>query len=129
MFESQNEVIIAKFRHLVFNTSQTPYEHSIYITTTLPQSLVKSGYKFLRHQPGQLTATLIRMGFSYVCINRKATCLAVVTESSHKHFRSAKIPIRQSSPAYENLTIMPILDLYSCMSKHVTFQARAFSNI
>ncbi|KAI5656958.1 hypothetical protein M9H77_25751 [Catharanthus roseus] len=40
-----------KFRHLVVNTSQTPYECSITNNRT-PISLVKTGYRLLGHQPG-----------------------------------------------------------------------------
>ncbi|KAI5681025.1 hypothetical protein M9H77_02252 [Catharanthus roseus] len=59
----------------------------------------------------------------------RAICPAAGTDSSHKHYRVVKILIRQLSHAYANFTIMPMPDLYSCMSKYVTFQARTFSNI
>ncbi|KAI5672273.1 hypothetical protein M9H77_12637 [Catharanthus roseus] len=75
------------------------------------------------------TVILVGMGFSYVFINRKGTCPAVGTESGYKYFRLGKIPIRQSSHAYASIKIMQMPDLYSCMPKHVNFQARAFSNI
>ncbi|KAI5653254.1 hypothetical protein M9H77_30441 [Catharanthus roseus] len=39
-----------KFRHLVVNTSQTPYERSITNNRT-PISLVKIGYRLLGHLP------------------------------------------------------------------------------
>ncbi|KAI5670553.1 hypothetical protein M9H77_10917 [Catharanthus roseus] len=47
----QNEAIGTKFRHLVVNTSRTPYEHSITNNRT-PISLVKIGYRLLGHLPG-----------------------------------------------------------------------------
>ncbi|KAI5657940.1 hypothetical protein M9H77_26733 [Catharanthus roseus] len=47
----QNEVIGIKFRHLVVNTNQTPYEHSITNNCTLI-SLVKIGYRLMGHLPG-----------------------------------------------------------------------------
>ncbi|KAI5663776.1 hypothetical protein M9H77_23099 [Catharanthus roseus] len=39
-----------EFRHLVVNTSQTPYERSITNNRT-PISLVKTGYRLLGHLP------------------------------------------------------------------------------
>ncbi|KAI5668424.1 hypothetical protein M9H77_18277 [Catharanthus roseus] len=50
---SQNEAIETKFRHLVVNTSQTPYDRSITNNRT-PISLVKTGYRLLGHLPGTL---------------------------------------------------------------------------
>ncbi|KAI5657205.1 hypothetical protein M9H77_25998 [Catharanthus roseus] len=47
----QNEVIGTKFRHLVVNTRQAPYERSITNNCT-PISLVKIGYRLLGHLPG-----------------------------------------------------------------------------
>ncbi|KAI5659062.1 hypothetical protein M9H77_27855 [Catharanthus roseus] len=85
---SQNE-IGTKFWHLVVNTSQTPYERSITNNCT-PISLVKIGYRLLRHLPGL-----------------------------HKHFKAPKILIHQSSHAHANFTNMPMPDLYSCISKHI----------
>ncbi|KAI5681610.1 hypothetical protein M9H77_02838 [Catharanthus roseus] len=49
--DPQNKAIGTKFRHLVVNTSQTPYERSIKNNCTL-MSLVKTGYRFLGHLPG-----------------------------------------------------------------------------
>ncbi|KAI5655573.1 hypothetical protein M9H77_32760 [Catharanthus roseus] len=49
--DPQNEAIGTKFLHLVVDTSQTPYEHSITNNRT-PISLVKIGYKLLGHLPG-----------------------------------------------------------------------------
>ncbi|KAI5664833.1 hypothetical protein M9H77_24156 [Catharanthus roseus] len=49
--DPQNEAIGTKFRHLVVNTSQTPYERSITNNST-PISLVKTGYRLLGHLPG-----------------------------------------------------------------------------
>ncbi|KAI5654654.1 hypothetical protein M9H77_31841 [Catharanthus roseus] len=49
--DPQNEAIGTKFRHLVVNTSQTPYERSITNNRT-PISLVKTGYRLLGHLPG-----------------------------------------------------------------------------
>ncbi|KAI5683264.1 hypothetical protein M9H77_04492 [Catharanthus roseus] len=43
--------IRTKFRHLVVNTSQILYEHSITNNYT-PISLVKTGYRLLGHLPG-----------------------------------------------------------------------------
>ncbi|KAI5680827.1 hypothetical protein M9H77_02054 [Catharanthus roseus] len=54
------------------------------------------------------------------------TSLTVETDSSHKHFKATKILIRQSSHACATFTIMPMSGLYSCMSKHVTFQDQYF---
>ncbi|KAI5675671.1 hypothetical protein M9H77_06621 [Catharanthus roseus] len=87
---SRNEVIGNKFRHLVVNTSQTPYKRSITNNCT-PISLVKS--------KGQLSGHHIIF--------------------KHKNFRAPKILIRQSSHAYANVTIMPMPGLYSCMSKYI----------
>ncbi|KAI5680803.1 hypothetical protein M9H77_02030 [Catharanthus roseus] len=75
------------------------------------------------------TLTLVGMRFSHVFTNRKAICPAIRTNSSDKHYRVVKILIRQSSHAYANFTIMPMPDLYSCLSKHVTSQAKTFSNV
>ncbi|KAI5661638.1 hypothetical protein M9H77_20961 [Catharanthus roseus] len=47
----ENEAIGTKFRHLVFNTSQTPYERSMTNNRT-PISLVKTGYRLLGHLQG-----------------------------------------------------------------------------
>ncbi|KAI5682267.1 hypothetical protein M9H77_03495 [Catharanthus roseus] len=47
----QNEAIGTKFRHLVVNTSQTPYERSITNNRT-PISLVKISSRLLGHLPG-----------------------------------------------------------------------------
>ncbi|KAI5649444.1 hypothetical protein M9H77_35449 [Catharanthus roseus] len=72
-----------------------------------------------KHKIITRTLTLVRMGFSYVFINRKAICLAVRTESGHEYFRQKSLSA--SSPhAYANFTIMP--DLYSCMLNHVIFK-------
>ncbi|KAI5673476.1 hypothetical protein M9H77_13840 [Catharanthus roseus] len=49
--DPQNEAIGTKFRHLVVNTSRTPYERSITNNCT-PVSLVKTGYRLLGHLPG-----------------------------------------------------------------------------
>ncbi|KAI5675976.1 hypothetical protein M9H77_06926 [Catharanthus roseus] len=49
--DPQNEAIGTKFRHLVVNTSQTPYERSITNNCT-PISLVKTGYRLLGHLAG-----------------------------------------------------------------------------
>ncbi|KAI5653431.1 hypothetical protein M9H77_30618 [Catharanthus roseus] len=57
------------------------------------------------------------MRFSYVFTNQRAICPATEIDSSHKHYRVVKILICQSSHAYANFTIMPMPDLYSCMSK------------
>ncbi|KAI5659142.1 hypothetical protein M9H77_27935 [Catharanthus roseus] len=65
------------------------------------------------------------MGFSYVFTNQKATCPAIGTYSSHKHFRAVKIPIRQSSYAYADFTIMA--DLYSCLSTFIHAKSCYFS--
>ncbi|KAI5676102.1 hypothetical protein M9H77_07052 [Catharanthus roseus] len=48
--DPHNEAIGSKFRHLVVNTSQTPYERSITNNRT-PISLVKIGYRLLGHLP------------------------------------------------------------------------------
>ncbi|KAI5669031.1 hypothetical protein M9H77_18884 [Catharanthus roseus] len=48
--DPQNEVIVITFRHLVVNTSQTPYERSITNNRT-PISLLKAGYRLLGHLP------------------------------------------------------------------------------
>ncbi|KAI5663320.1 hypothetical protein M9H77_22643 [Catharanthus roseus] len=112
-FESQNEVIGTKFWHLLVNTSQTPDEHSISIITDLPKSIAKPGYRFLGHNynPGRNGV------FTCIYKPKKGPFLAVGTKSGHKYFRSAKIPIRQSSHGYANFTNMP--NLHSCMSNHV----------
>ncbi|KAI5650396.1 hypothetical protein M9H77_36401 [Catharanthus roseus] len=47
---STDKAIGTKFRHLIVNTSQTPYERSITNNRT-PTSLVKTGYRLLRHLP------------------------------------------------------------------------------
>ncbi|KAI5681564.1 hypothetical protein M9H77_02792 [Catharanthus roseus] len=47
--DPRNEAIGNMFRHLVVNTSRTPYEFSISITIALSQSLPKPGYRFLGH--------------------------------------------------------------------------------
>ncbi|KAI5682907.1 hypothetical protein M9H77_04135 [Catharanthus roseus] len=49
--DPQNEAIGIKFRHLVVNTSQTPYKRSITNNCT-PISLVKTGYRLLGHLLG-----------------------------------------------------------------------------
>ncbi|KAI5667184.1 hypothetical protein M9H77_17037 [Catharanthus roseus] len=49
--DPQNEAIGTKFRHLVVNTSEASYEHSITNNRT-PISLVKTGYRFLGHLIG-----------------------------------------------------------------------------
>ncbi|KAI5675699.1 hypothetical protein M9H77_06649 [Catharanthus roseus] len=51
LLDPQNEAIGTEFRHLVVNTSQTPYERSITNNRT-PISLVKTGYGLLGHLPG-----------------------------------------------------------------------------
>ncbi|KAI5682064.1 hypothetical protein M9H77_03292 [Catharanthus roseus] len=108
---------------------------------SMPKTSAVYCYKFLGHLPGlpwgqpqfqpppdsplgdRPTAEHDAMStFSYVFTNRKANCPAIITDSSHKHFRAPKILIRQSSHAYANFTIMPMPGLYSCMLKHVTFQ-------
>ncbi|KAI5681290.1 hypothetical protein M9H77_02517 [Catharanthus roseus] len=49
--DPQNEAIGTKFRHLVVNTSQTPYELSITNNRT-PTSQVIIGYRLMGHLPG-----------------------------------------------------------------------------
>ncbi|KAI5671012.1 hypothetical protein M9H77_11376 [Catharanthus roseus] len=49
--DPQNETIGIKFRHLIVNTSRTPYERSITNNCT-PISLVKIGYRLLGHLLG-----------------------------------------------------------------------------
>ncbi|KAI5653028.1 hypothetical protein M9H77_30215 [Catharanthus roseus] len=49
--DPQNEAIETKFRYLIVNTSQTPYECSITNNCTAI-SLVKTGYRLLGHLPG-----------------------------------------------------------------------------
>ncbi|KAI5660998.1 hypothetical protein M9H77_20321 [Catharanthus roseus] len=126
---SQNEVIGTKFRHLVVNTSQTLYECSI---TKQPHSHI-TGQNRLKN-PGHLPGTMPLFKWIHSQCKKSihvigtgpTTCQVIRTDSSHKRFRVVKIPIRQSSHAYANFTIKPIPDLYSCMSKHVTSQARIF---
>ncbi|KAI5671681.1 hypothetical protein M9H77_12045 [Catharanthus roseus] len=51
LHEQSPEAIGTKFRHLVVNTSQTPYERSIKNNRT-PISLVQKAYRLLDHLPG-----------------------------------------------------------------------------
>ncbi|KAI5658024.1 hypothetical protein M9H77_26817 [Catharanthus roseus] len=70
--------------------------------------------------PKMRTLTLVGMGFSYVFTNRKAAYSTVEIDASHKHCRTAKILIYQSSHAYAD--VINMLGLHSCTSDHVTFQ-------
>ncbi|KAI5672814.1 hypothetical protein M9H77_13178 [Catharanthus roseus] len=96
--------------------NQVPASRSQYQPNTIERSITnnRTPISRVKQAPGAPT---------------RAIYSAIGTDSSHKHYGVVKILIRQSSHAYANFTIMPMPDLYSCLSKHVTSQAKTFSNI
>ncbi|KAI5650152.1 hypothetical protein M9H77_36157 [Catharanthus roseus] len=82
-----------------------------------------------QHRPNTVRALDYKQPHSHITGQNRLQTPGAPTNSSHKRYRVVKILIRQSSHAYANFTIMPMQDLYSCMSKYVTFQAKTFSNI
>ncbi|KAI5672398.1 hypothetical protein M9H77_12762 [Catharanthus roseus] len=102
--EPQNEAIGTKFRHLVVDTSQTPYERSIKNNHT-PISLVKIGYRLLGHLPGDRpTASMMRCPRKYrlghalkvLCPFSNGSTLRVKNSSMSSEEALVHLPDRQN---------------------------------
>ncbi|KAI5658939.1 hypothetical protein M9H77_27732 [Catharanthus roseus] len=115
--DPQNEIIGIKFRHLVVNTSQTPYEGLITNNRT-PISLVKTCYRLLGHLPGLPWSTKNPHPPVITCLckfHHYANVRPIFMYVETCNFSGPK-----HSPAYADFTNMPCL--HSCMPNHITFQ-------